>query len=322
MDPENAGAGRRDAPADRLGEPIAGGLGEPIADRLAGWLARVGSESDADVPLALTSLRRFVLLAVAVESWNALRYTAYREDLAFQTLLACAQLACLVAGWLGWRPRVATAASAVLLAIGIALAFPFNANHQFVELWLLGFLSLADGSQPAAGRAVLQGARWMLVIGFFWAGVQKVLWGQWFGGEFLAHRIATDPAFDQVFQLMLTGAEMERLRALEPIAGAGPFRAAGGLLPWISNGAWIAELALAGLLCWGPTRRLAALGVLVFLFAIELGARELFFGGLMANLALLFLGARVHRAALPVFAVAYLYLFAMAVGWLPHWSFG
>ena len=110
--------------------------------------------------------------------------------------------------------------------------------------------------------------------------------------------------------------------ALVPGRGAGPFRVEEGLFLLVANGAWLAELLLAPLLLLPRTRLLAAAGVIVFMIAIETGARELFFGMMMISLALLYARRDANRNALPIFAVAVAILLATSAGLLPAWSFG
>ena len=54
---------------------------------------------------------------------------------------------------------------------------------------------------------------------------------------------------------------------------------------------------------------------------IETAAREVFFGGIMVGLALLFWPGEAIRRALPIFYVAFAYLLAVIFGWLPGWVF-
>ena len=90
----------------------------------------------------------------------------------------------------------------------------------------------------------------------------------------------------------------------------------------VSKGAGLAELVRAPLLLVPPTRILAAAGVIAFMLALELAAREVFFGMMMVSLALLYLPRDANRATLPAFAAAIAYLLATSAGLLPGWSFG
>jgi hypothetical protein len=310
------------AAPDRPDGPPATASGGGFDRALARALAWVGDESPDLSRVRLDALRRFIVLTVAVESWNALRYRAYQEDLAVQTAVAGLQLACLAAAWSSRFARAATGLSAAALAVSVALAFPFNANHQLVQGLVLVCIVLARPDVAEDRRDALRAVRWIAVAVMFWAGTQKLLWGYYLGGEFLAWRVAVDPGFAEVFRFFMPESELQRLVALESADGAGPYRVASPLFLVVSNLSWLAEWAIAGGLLVPRLRRLAWPAGIAFLLVVELAARELFFGGLLAFLLLLFEGRRAAPRSLWVFVPAYGYVFAMALGWLPHWSFG
>jgi hypothetical protein len=296
-----------------------GGATSSWADR---FLAATGEDAPAFAQSKIRSFRRFLLVVVAAESWHALHYPAYHEDVVLHQALAGALTLCALLGWIPRLERLATAAAALAMAADLVSVFPENANHQYVGLVAMGLLALGRSRVPAEEQLVLQGLRWLIPIGFFWAGAQKLLYGYWFGGEFLAVRVATDPSFATVLAPFLSAEELARLSALQPSRGAGPYRVTEPLFLLVSNGTWLAELLLAPLLLIRRTRLLAAVGVIVFMVAIELGAREIFFGMLMVSLALLYTERDANRIALPGFVVAIAYLLATSAGWLPEWSFG
>ncbi|MGH0037078.1 MAG: hypothetical protein ACQGVK_18790 [Myxococcota bacterium] len=305
-------------------ESVSGGVSAGGGlDRVIGRLGRwVGDESPALSRVRFDALRRFVVLGVAVEAWNGLRYRAYQDDLVLHTAVAVVQLACLAGAWSGRFTRVAAGVCAAGLASSVALAFPFNANHQLVQGLLLLCIVLARPDADADRRDALCAARWVAVAVMFWAGTQKLLWGHYLGGEFLAWRVAVDPGFAEVFRFVMPDAEWQRLVALESAPGAGPYRVDSLLFVVVSNLGWLAEWAVAGGLLVGRLRPLAWPAGIAFIVGVELAAREIFFGGLIVFLLLLFDERRAAPRSLYLFVPVYAYLFAMAVGWLPHWSFG
>jgi hypothetical protein len=297
------------------------------ADRL---LAATGEDEAAVAHSKLRSFRRFLLLVVAAESWHALHYPAYQADAAFHVGLAGALSVCAVLGQLPRLERLATGCASVAMALDLGSVFPENANHQYLGLIAMALMTLParahggtrDEQDEATVQAVLQALRWVVPIGFFWAGVQKLFWGYYFGGEFLAVRVATDSSFALALSPFLSAEEYSRLSALVPGRGSGPYRVSEPLFLLVSNGAWLTELVLAPLLLVRRTRFLAALGVVIFMVAIETGARELFFGMIMISLALLYTKRDANRIPLPVFACALALLLATSAGFLPAWSFG
>jgi hypothetical protein len=178
-------------------------------------------------------------------------------------------------------------------------------------LVLLTLLLLVD--RPSRGErdnsldiACLQAVRWIIAIGFGWAGVVKLWYGYWIGAEFLSFRIATDPGFAWVFGAFVPDVEMARLVSLEPRIGAGPFRAEAPMLVVISNATWIAEILLPFGLMWSRTRIVSMFAALALMAAIQLGAREVFFAGLMVGGLLLYARRDRLAAFVPVLGVFYL----------------
>lgn len=298
---------------------MGGATRQSWVDRLLG---ATGDEPSGVAQSKLQSFRRLLFLIVAAESWHALHFPAYGESPTFHVGVAVALTGCAALAWLPRFERGATVVGVALAALDLASVFPENANHQVLGLVALALLALVRPRVPAEEQAVVQALRWLVPIGFFWGGVQKVFHGYWFGGEFLAVRIATDPSFALALAPFLSAQELARLSALVLERGSGPFRVDEPLFLLLANGAWITELALAPLLLLARTRVLAAVGVIVFMIAIEVGARELFFGMMMISLALLYTQRDVNRIALPIFALAIAILMGTSAGLLPAWSFG
>jgi hypothetical protein len=276
------------------------------------WLGWTGVDDPETASSKLRSIRRLVLITLACEGWFVLTYVPYSSHPTAYGLIAILFLGCAIAGW---RDRFARLASilAFLLLLGVVLSvFPANANHQFLALLLLILLLLGDSSgleAHANAVAALQSIRWIAVIGVFWAGAMKLYYGYWLEGEFLAFRVATDPGFTHVLGVLVPDSELARLLGLGTDVGDGPFRADAPMLVLVSNITWIAELILPLGLLWRRTRAISMIATILLFVAIQLGAREVFFGGLMVGLLLLF--ARRDRLAALVPWIAGLY-----VGWL------
>ena len=260
----------------------------PWADRWLGW---TGIDEPGIAASKLRSIRRLVLLTMACEGWFALGYVPYSSHPMAYGLVAVGLLACAIAGW---QDRFALPASVIAFALlfGVVLsAFPDNANHQLLSLLLLILVLLAGSPGSEDDRnavAALQSMRWIAAIGVFWAGVMKLYYGYWLGGEFLAFRVAGDSGFTQVLGVLVSNEELARLLGLGTEVGAGPFRADAPLLVLVSNLTWLLELVLPLGLLWTRTRRFSMVATILLFVAIQLGAREVFFGGLMVGLLLLF----------------------------------
>ena len=273
----------------------------------------------ADVRHAVTT--RLFLLVIAADHWHGLHYWAERDAFALHVGLTLAVSACAALAvsprWTGW----ALWAAAALLAIDAAWAFPDHANHQYLSVLIAVVLALFDGDREEEARWALAGLRWIVVLGLAWAGVQKIAWGYYFDGSFLSFAIAERETFRTAFGWVLPGGEIERLASLRTAEGAGPYRMESVLLVGLSNLTWLSEIGLAVALVGRRTGAMAAMGTIAMLFAIELAAREVFFGLLMLNLLCLWLPLSVQRRVWPIFVGAVAVLLLTSAGWLPDWTF-
>lgn len=281
-----------------------------FADRA---LALAADDAPAQASGRLRALRRFVL------SWGFVRSIVWLGAGApvDPGWLAVSAAGLGLAAGLAFTPRLEHLAARVALpalAIQLVLTFPLTNNHWFLELYAVALLAIAGPGGRDAPLA-LSGLRWLTAIVLFHTGLQKLLYGHYFAGDFLAFMVGRGDRFAALFQWLLPAAEVARLQAYQPFqAGAGPFRIAQPLFVALSNAVWLAELALPVGLLWRRTRTVAAIAAIAFVLALQLGARELGFALLFANLLLLFAPAGWARRLLPLFlAVLALALAATAL---------
>jgi len=257
---------------------------------------------------------------VAVERWDAVVRGVGGPGDALRVLTAVAVTvgAALV---FARRRSAGLVVVAAAVAVSVVQTFPATANHFYFELFLLGLLVVLRTNVEPEARLLTASLRFALVVGLFYAGLQKVLFGYYFGGEFLAFAAWQSERFATVLAPLMPAAELARLRALALADGAGPFRVASTTFVLASNVAWLAEFVLPAMLLVPRLRKLAVVLVLAYFAAIESAAREVFFGGIMAALALLFWPGDALGRARPVFLLVLVYLAAMAFGLLPRWQF-
>jgi hypothetical protein len=216
----------------------------------------------------------------------------YPEELAGPTLHAvvvATVCGCLALSFVErFAPLAVAGAFCALLAL-LARTFPATGNHFFLELWGLALL-LFVGRRTTDESELLQAAlRWSIAIVLFYTGVQKVLYGTYFDAQYLSFEIALKPEFEQVFAPLLPAAELTRLQEIVPgQVGSGPYRSEAPLLLLAANVVYLFELITPFLLFWPRTRKLAVAAVVLFTIAIQSGAREVYFGGLLVNWTLLF----------------------------------
>lgn len=214
----------------------------------------------------------------------------------------------LAASWLGLGTalalslRAGTAHLAARVALPVLLAqlawsFPFSSNHFWLELGWMAVLAWGDPRERDGAATQVALLRWLVALPLFHAGLQKLLFGQWWHGDFLAFAAAAPSRLGDFAGLLIPADELARLRGLWPLAdGLGPFRAEAPWLVAVSRGVVGAELLLPGLLLWRRTRAVATWGALAFVAGLQLAAREVMFALLLANGLFLFPRGGMPRA--------------------------
>jgi uncharacterized membrane protein YhaH (DUF805 family) len=280
-------------------------------------------QSDLHRALTVQTFRRLVLLHLCVQEWFVWRMATnppFSKDVVL--LCACAYTLALCGGW---RVRWSRAAFAFALGVSIIRAineFPISANHHYLELGVLALGALFDDRKPGEGELLLQSCRWLVVAVLFWAGLQKVLHGYYFGGEFLSYAISQEARFAQIFGVLLPSDELIRLQSYGRPApvGAGPYRAESWALVLVSNATYLLEILTAIGLFVRRLRPFALSAGMALIVAIEVAAREVLFGALFLGLIALFARRALNWQLFPMLAGLYAYLLAGGLGWVPTWG--
>ena len=269
----------------------------------------------------LTWFRAFVLIHVA----QRMAFTLATQAESFATWHKAALTALCVACLAGLVPRLRmtmTRVAAALFGVHVVATLPMTANHAFLELLCLGLLALLDESRDDEGALLGQGLCWITLIFLFYSGFQKLLYGRYFDGQFLAYVTATEDRFAALFRWLMPATEFARLRDLGVARiGSGPYRVEGLVFVVVSNVVYLFEMAAPVLMALRKTRVAATLAAIAFIIAVEAGARELLFGALMINLLLLFLPGSWNKRLFPVFLAMYVYLVAAGLGLVPVFSY-
>ncbi len=277
-------------------------------------------EDDLHRGLAVQTLRRLILLHLCVQEWFVWRM-ANNPPFSKDVVLLCACTYTL-ALCVGWRVRWSRAAFAIALGVSIiriANQFPFSANHHYLELGVLALGTLFDDRKEGEAQLLLQSCRWLVVVVLFWAGLQKILHGYYFGGEFFSYAISQEVRFAQIFGILLPSDELIRLQSYGRPAplDAGPFRTESWALLIVSNATYLMEIGVAIGLLLRRLRPFALCAAMALIVAIEVAAREVLFGALYLGLIALFSRRALNWRLLPMFAVLYAYLIAAGFGWVP-----
>ena len=287
-----------------------------MGERLLAWSGTDGVELASSKLVAFT---RFLTFAVAAEMWESLAYWANGPSYPWHVTKALLITAAAIAAW--WRPRVACAVSVPLLAAEIVEAFPESANHHYLQLLCLGLVAATAFDRDDEPVQLLQSLRWIGALGLLWAGLQKLFGGYYFTGTFLAYAISRNERFATYFSWLLPDAEIERLQAIPLAVGAGPYQVDSPLFLIVANLTWIGELVLPALLFVPRWRAAALIGLIGYILAIEIAAREIFFGGLIVNLVLLFTPFDANRRTLPFWIAFYAWALLSMTPLLPRWVF-
>ena len=219
---------------------------------------------------------------------------------------------CLLFGFFPRSQKVSGLAAAVLAVFAAIWYLPETANHGFLMALCLLFPAFVDRSKPEEQQLALQALRWCWVIVFFASGIQKLVYGLYDRAELLTYMIAHEETFATMFGVLMPAGELERICALA--ATGGPYLTEWMPLVLMSNLVWIFEILAPAFLLYRPSRSMAAAATLLFVVAIELGARELFFGFIAINLTLLFLRGDWIRRLLPVYVLAFALLLLVEAG--------
>jgi hypothetical protein len=233
---------------------------------------------------------------------------------ALTTGVACALVA-LCALTFTRHARLACLLALPLALLGCVSVFPLLPNHTALAAMLLALLALLE-PEAEEGELLLQSLRWMTVLVFVWAGVQKALNGLYFRAEFLTWMIAHGPsAWRGFFGTFVPADEIARVAALPRFGiDLGPYRIASLPLVLASNGAWLGEILLGLGLLWQRVRPAAVVGALALVFLIQAAPHEWMFALLYAQLLLLFLSGPWLARSLPGFLLIDVYLLAALAG--------
>jgi len=262
---------------------------------------------------ALDAFARFLLLHLAVREGVRVLEGAGAVRAAWCALFVVCLLLSLARPWL----RAACLVALATVAWKLVWLFPNSSNHFLLEGLCLAMLCSIRHGRPEDRADVRAALRWLPILVLFWSGLNKLVYGTYFNGAFLAS-ILPSRSFAFVFGFVLPDAELQALLAT-PRSGPFAFESWPALL--LSNGIYLGEMAAAVLLLLPATRLLGVALAILVIGGIEVGARELMFGTLMLNLLALYLPARFNVRLLPASAAAYALLLATRAWIAPDWSF-
>jgi len=270
---------------------------------------------DGDPAVRLHTLGTILLLHSCIETWFWV--LELETAVGGVVLLGAIFTVLLILGLVPRFRRIALGLTAGALAVQLIWTFPHIANHTFLRLFALALLVLADPGSLRERRLVHAALGWTAAIVLFYTGFQKMLYGTYFRGQYLAYMVSLTERFSSVFEGLIPVGELNRLTAIgPPVPGAGPYSVDGMAFLLLANMVYMVEMGLAAGLLWPRTRRPAIWMTLALIVFIQLGARELFFGMLFCNLVLVLHPRDVGRRLLPVSVGIYVIALGLkAIGW-------
>jgi hypothetical protein len=278
--------------------------------------------SHADEVVRARQIRGFAIMlamVLAAEYWSrALQRWEHLDGFLIAAVAAVSFFSAL-AGATAWR-RLGFAGLSITLAAVVIRFFPASGNHEYLGLVFCLLCLFLDPRRPGESALFVDAIRWLVCVVLFWAGIQKVVHGLYFEGEYLAYSLSRE-SYGSVFAWLLPAPELTRLAAYGGEVGSGPYRADGLAFLIVSNLTYAAEIALVAGLLWRRTRKLALAVTLALLIAIQSAAREVFFALVLGNALLLFLDSDVNRRLIGPLALLLAGLLLMRAGLLPEVTF-
>ena len=280
---------------------------------------------DDDTATRLSKIRSFeliLILGLVSEPWSLLiSRIASRGWTLESTLLPVLVSVVALTGLQHGRRRAALLGLLAIQLYRTIASFPLTANHVFLQLFLLIMIVSCDFGEEEEQGLFLRSARWLFIIVFIYSGVQKLVHGYYFQGEFFAYHLGRE-SFALGLAPFMSPEELQRFTVeFTGRVGDGPYRFESLAMVALSNLAYVAEIAIPPLWLMRRTRYFGVLAAAGFLAITGLMAREFHFGLLFANGLLLFLPSDFNRKLLLPFAAVYVWMMLVSVRVVPEVTF-
>lgn len=267
----------------------------------------------------VAAFESILVLVIATEYWDRLIKNWERLD-SFLVVSAVVVSALGVLVLLGRARQLAFLGISGVVATYLAVVFPGGGNHEYLELLLCLLCAGIRADHEDERRLLVDAVRWMTCVVLFWAGVQKLVHGYYFAGEYLAYSVSRE-SYASVFAWIMPPDELARLAGYDGSPGTGPYIVRDRLFVFVSTLTCVLEIVLAPLLLLRRTRLVALVAVVVLLAAIESAAREMFFFFILFNMLLLFLDNALNRRLIAPIAIVLACMLLVRMGVLPEVTF-
>jgi hypothetical protein len=214
-------------------------------------------------------------------------------------------LGCALLCWA--RPALVPPAMALLVGVSIAevwINWPGAANHLYLFV-LIAAIGATFRSTNEREQAVAV-ASWtgLALIVFFLTGLQKLLHGTYFNGQFMGIYVEVKSGFGW-FIALIAPEELTYYETLVEVGvGTGPYDTHSPVVRVLSNSVWVFEMAAPLALLWARWRIVWLVASMVFVLSIQFAAREFIFGLAFSSLLSLMLPMRWSIRWLQIATVA------------------
>lgn len=214
--------------------------------------------------------------------------------------------------------RLAMLLSSLACFAYVVVYFPSTANHCWLYAWILLVGASFDPNEASERAGAVGVWRLLTALVFFQTGLQKLLQGSYFRGEFVTAFADRKSGFFHLHSLLADGEEVERL-INTPRDAVVDTSFATESIPLIvaSNAVWVLEMLLPLLLLVRRFRSVGAVLCILFVVGIQALAVELVFGFLFSACLALSLHEKWFRPMAYAFLAVDAFLFLVGHGVLP-----
>lgn len=204
-----------------------------------------------------------------------------------------ASLACAIVCW-RWEAKApfAMALLTAICVVELVVNWPGGANHLYL---FVPVAAVAATFRPTKDRErAVAVSTWigLTLIVFFLTGLQKVLHGTYFDGQFMGIFVDAKSGFGW-FVGLLDADELAYYESLQQVGvGTGPYNTQSMQLRILSNSVWLLEIVAPIAVLWPRWRAVWVVTSMLFALSIQFAAREFIFGLAFSSMLSLMLPQR------------------------------
>jgi hypothetical protein len=173
-----------------------------ISSRVLGWAgAEPDEQRDPKIRAAWIIVSLHVCIRLTLAAWFAGAHYLMPLPAALFAL-----------GLLRPYQRPVATVLAVVQCVRFGFTYPDVSNHYLVECLAMLAFAAVDLTREQERALCLRALCWLAALVLFMSGVQKLLHGCYFEGQYLAYMVASTDRFSDFFSPMLSAADLDHLR--------------------------------------------------------------------------------------------------------------